>query len=215
MDLASPLTGRHNLENILNAVGAGVALDLPLITIAKGIQAVAKVPGRLESIPNDKHRFVYVDYAHTPDALENVLKALRPLVQGRLICVFGCGGDRDNTKRPLMGAVAGQWADLAVVTSDNPRSEDPQAIIDQIVPGTARHMPALPPRERLNNGFVGRGYAVEADRRKAITLAVNISKPEDTILIAGKGHETYQIIGERTINFDDRQEAHKALEKLE
>jgi UDP-N-acetylmuramyl-tripeptide synthetase len=211
---ASSLTGRHNLENILNAAGVGVAVKLPLETIARGIAALDRVPGRLESVPNEKNRFVYVDYAHTPDALENVLKALRPLTRGRLICVFGCGGDRDEKKRPMMGAIAAKLCDVAVITSDNPRSEDPAGIIDQILPGARKHMRVIPDIKQMQNGNAGRGFTVVVDRRKAIGRAIGFSKPQDTVLIAGKGHETYQIVGEKTIAFDDREEARKALSKL-
>ncbi|OEU61133.1 MAG: UDP-N-acetylmuramoyl-L-alanyl-D-glutamate--2,6-diaminopimelate ligase, partial [Desulfobacterales bacterium S5133MH16] len=137
-EFKSPLVGKHNLENILCAAGVGVVLNLTLDSIKRGIQAVCAVPGRLESIPNNINRFVYVDYAHTPDALENVLSALKFSATGRIICVFGCGGNRDKTKRPLMGQTAARLCDLTVITSDNPRTEPPMEIIEQIVQGAKK-----------------------------------------------------------------------------
>jgi murE/murF fusion protein len=210
----SPLVGRYNLENILSTVGVGVALNLSLKTIKAGIEAVNIVPGRLEPIPNDHNRFVYVDYAHTPDALKNVLSALRASAGGRLICVFGCGGNRDKTKRPQMGQIAGKLSDLTVVTSDNPRTEQPLEIINQILEGTDKTTTNAYIPSDLKTGFQKKGYVVEPDRRRAIQLAILVSRPGDTVLIAGKGDETYQIIGDRTIAFDDRKEAEQALSLL-
>ncbi len=210
----SPLVGKHNLENILCATGVGISLNLPLETIKAGLEKVISVPGRLERIPNAVQRFVYVDYAHTPDALENVLSALRQSATARIICVFGCGGNRDKGKRPKMGKIAGKLSDLAIITSDNPRTEPPMGIIKQILQGTksvASH-PYSP--AELITGFEKKGYVVEPDRKTAIQLAVTASRPNDIILIAGKGNETYQIIGENTVNFDDRKEAEFALAKL-
>jgi UDP-N-acetylmuramoyl-L-alanyl-D-glutamate--2,6-diaminopimelate ligase len=138
-----------------------------------------------------------VDYAHTPDSLENMLKAARPFVKGKVICVFGCGGDRDRTKRPKMGAIAAQLSDLAVVTSDNPRTEDPQKILEDVLEGIPAEVTPL----------------VEADRRSAIYKAIAQAKPGDAVLIAGKGHEDYQILGTEKIHFDDREEAEAALKK--
>ncbi len=216
-DFQSGLTGRHNLENILNAVGAGIALGLPLAAIQSGIENLNQVPGRLERVAHhDAGRFIYVDYAHTPDALENVLQALRSLTLGRLICVFGCGGGRDHPKRPLMGAIAARLADLAIVTSDNPRTEAPDAIIAQIVAGLQH--PSGPRQfsiTDLTDGFDGKGYAVVSDRREAINLSVRVSRAGDTILIAGKGHEPYQIIGRQKYPFDDRHVAQQALEAIQ
>lgn len=209
--LMSPLVGGYNLENILCATGVGIALGLAPRDIRSGIEAVATIPGRLEPVPNDLDRFVYVDYAHTPDALENVLACLSPLAGGRLICVFGCGGDRDKGKRPKMGEIAGRLSDLAVVTSDNPRSESPQTIIDQILPGVTRARSRAYSPEALAAGFDRKGYVVTADRREAIGVAIRASLPGDIVLIAGKGHETYQIIGTRTLDFDDRRVAGQAL----
>ena len=210
----SKLVGRHNLENILCAAGVGSALNLPTADIKSGIEAVSAIPGRLERIENNTGRFVYVDYAHTPDALKNVIDALRTVMADRIICVFGCGGDRDNAKRPLMGEIAAQRCDLSVVTSDNPRTEEPAAIIDQILKGVQQIKSRCYSPADLRNGFKDKGYVVEADRQRAIQLAIRVSEPGDTVLIAGKGHETYQILGTSTIAFDDREEARKALNKL-
>jgi MurE/MurF fusion protein len=186
------LLGHFNVDNLVMAVGIGEALGLPLDRIAAGIRAMPAVPGRVERVPNDRGLDILVDYAHTPDALINVLGAVRPLARRRLICVFGCGGDRDPGKRPLMGAAVAAAADLAVVTSDNPRTEDPRAIIDMI-------LPAVPDP-----------FFVDPDRRTAIRAAVAEAVPGDIVLIAGKGHEDYQILGKEKIHFDDREEAAEA-----
>jgi UDP-N-acetylmuramyl-tripeptide synthetase len=208
---AARLVGRHNLENILCAVGTAVALGIPGGRIRAGIEALDSVPGRLEPVPDPSGRFVYVDYAHTPAALENVLQCLQPLARGRIICVFGCGGDRDPGKRPQMGEIAARMSDLTIVTSDNPRSENPARIIDQVLEGIRRADVQAYSPEELVRGLGARGYAVEPDRRRAIRLAVAAARPGDTILIAGKGHETYQLLGARSIDFDDRAEARRAL----
>jgi UDP-N-acetylmuramoyl-L-alanyl-D-glutamate--2,6-diaminopimelate ligase len=210
-DFRSSLVGRHNCENILCAAGVAVALDIAPACIKDGIENAAVIPGRLEPIPNQGQRFVYVDYAHTPDALRNVLAALTAIAGRRVLCVFGCGGDRDRGKRPQMGKIAAQMCDLAVVTSDNPRSEPPLAIIDQILRGTREICRKEYSAAELCNGTPEKGYTVEPDRRKAIRLAIAASRPGDTVLIAGKGHETYQILGGRTIAFDDRTVAAQAL----
>ncbi|MCP4353435.1 MAG: UDP-N-acetylmuramoyl-L-alanyl-D-glutamate--2,6-diaminopimelate ligase [Desulfobacterales bacterium] len=230
-DFRSLLIGKHNLENILCAAGVGTALDLSPDVIKDGIEAATSTPGRLERVSDsagNKELFVYVDYAHTPDALENVLTSLCSLTSdSRVICVFGCGGDRDAGKRPQMGSIAGRLCDLAIVTSDNPRTEEPMEIISQILEGMkletgnwkletgnwkletqVLHEYEL---SDLENGFEKKGYVVEPDRRKAIQLSIKVSRPGDAILIAGKGHETYQIIGNKTIPFDDREEAEKAI----
>jgi UDP-N-acetylmuramoyl-L-alanyl-D-glutamate--2,6-diaminopimelate ligase/murE/murF fusion protein len=210
-DFKTPLVGVHNVENILNAVGVGSALKIAPPIIRNGIEALSAIPGRLESISNSTGRFVYVDYAHTPDALENAVSAIKEIAPARIICVFGCGGDRDQKKRPLMGAVVARLCDLAIVTSDNPRSEDPLAIIDQILPGIRQaNGVEYSPRD-LRAGFETKGSVVEPDRRRAIELGIHASRPEDAVLIAGKGHETYQILGDTTIDFDDREEARQAL----
>jgi len=214
-DFKTPLVGIHNLENILSAGGAAAALSIAPKTIKAGIEALAAIPGRLESIQNSSGRFVYVDYAHTPDALENAVSALKAIAPARIICVFGCGGDRDRKKRPMMGEIVARLCDLAVVTSDNPRSEDPAEIIAQILPGIERANGFRYSVEVPEKGFGKKGYIVEPDRRRAIELAIALSRPDDAVLIAGKGHETYQIIGNKTIDFDDREEARKALAILD
>ena len=207
----SRLVGPHNIENILCAVGVAEALELPAAAIEQGISQMPHVPGRLEPVEDATGRFVYVDYAHTPDALENVLQAIGAIATGRIICVFGCGGDRDRGKRPLMGEIAARLSDLAIVTSDNPRTEDPGDIIGQIEAGILPlkkiKCAPVPSPAGLDTGC----YMLEPDRRKAIRLAISMASPGDTVLIAGKGHETYQILGKRTISFDDRQEAREAL----
>jgi len=211
----TPLMGQYNIENILCAAGACLALGLPLNVIRSGIESVEFVPGRLQPIPNDLDRLVYVDFAHTPDALENVLQTLRALTTDRIICVFGCGGNRDREKRPLMGQIAARLADICIITSDNPRFEDPMVIIEDILAGAQKQ--GLPPYN-LSDAIEtpsARGYVVEPDRSQAIELAVRISRRWDMILIAGKGHETYQIVGNQTAPFDDRLIAGNALGRLE
>jgi UDP-N-acetylmuramoyl-L-alanyl-D-glutamate--2,6-diaminopimelate ligase len=200
-ELTSPLVGDYNLANIAIAVGMAVAAELPQEAIVAGIAGVAGVPGRLERVPNARDVLCVVDYAHTPDALERAIAALRPLARGRLIVVFGCGGDRDPTKRPLMGEIAVRGADLAVVTSDNPRTEDPAAIVDMIVAG-------------MDRAGASREYHREVDRRAAIRWAAAEARSGDVLLIAGKGHEDYQIIGKTKTHFDDREEARAAFEAL-
>jgi len=213
-DFTSSLVGKHNVYNILSATGVAIALGLPLDTIQKGIMDLRGVPGRLECVTNDLGLSVFVDYAHTPDALENVLSVLRGLTSGRMITIFGCGGDRDRDKRPMMGATAGRLSDLVVLTSDNPRTEAPEAILAGIVEGTAAVQSHQYELHELAKGFETPGYVVEPDRRKAIALGLGAARSGDTVIIAGKGHETYQIIGETTIPFDDRVEAKKALRRL-
>jgi UDP-N-acetylmuramoyl-L-alanyl-D-glutamate--2,6-diaminopimelate ligase len=194
--VALRLLGRFNVLNALCAAGCGLALGLELDHIAEALAEAPPVPGRFETIDEGQDFGVVVDYAHTPDGLRNILASARDITGGRLICVFGCGGDRDRTKRPAMGAIAEELADLVVVTSDNPRSEEPAAIIDEILAG----MPARP-------GAVH----VEPDRRRAIDLAVSLCRPNDMLVIAGKGHEPYQILATETVHFDDREEARRAL----
>jgi UDP-N-acetylmuramoyl-L-alanyl-D-glutamate--2,6-diaminopimelate ligase/murE/murF fusion protein len=213
-DFKTPLVGVHNVENILNAAGVGSALNIAPPTIRDGIEALSAIPGRLESITNNTGRFVYVDYAHTPDALENAVSAIKEIAPARIICVFGCGGDRDPKKRPLMGEVVARLCDLSIVTSDNPRSENPLAIIEQILPGVKQAKGVEYSPRDLRAGYEAKGSVVEPDRRRAIELGINASRPDDAVLIAGKGHETYQIIGNTTIDFDDREEARKVLNKL-
>jgi UDP-N-acetylmuramoyl-L-alanyl-D-glutamate--2,6-diaminopimelate ligase len=183
----------------LAAGGLCLAAGLDLETIAAGLSAVQTIPGRLEKIDSNGDFAVLVDYAHTDDALKNVLSTLKPLCKGRLTVVFGCGGDRDRTKRPRMAKVAERLADSIVVTSDNPRTEDPNAIIDEILTGFEDRKAAK--------------ITVEADRRTAIELAIKTAKRDDIVLIAGKGHETYQIIGDTKFDFNDNLVALEALGK--
>jgi UDP-N-acetylmuramoyl-L-alanyl-D-glutamate--2,6-diaminopimelate ligase len=222
LDFSSPLIGAANLENILAAVGAGLALGLPVAAIRRGIERVQSVPGRLEKVRNDLGIAILVDYAHTPDALEKVLGAVRPLAQRRVLTVFGCGGDRDRGKRPLMGEIAARLSDLVFLTSDNPRSEDPALILGEIEAGVRQvglqkfRASAYGLKEEEREAFdpapeSGRGYCVEADRREAIRLALRQARPGDVVLIAGKGHEDYQILGARKIAFDDRRVAREEL----
>ncbi|MBI3062484.1 MAG: UDP-N-acetylmuramoyl-L-alanyl-D-glutamate--2,6-diaminopimelate ligase [Deltaproteobacteria bacterium] len=225
IDFSSGLIGMVNLENILGAVGVGFALGLPKNAIADGIARLGSVPGRLERIRNDLGISVLVDYAHTPDALERVISAVRPLTGGKLICVFGCGGDRDRGKRALMGEIAGRLGDLAVLTSDNPRSEDPLSILAEIEAGVKKtglrkfqisnfKSQLENPKSKIQNLKLERGYFVEPDRRAAIRLALRLARAGDLVLLAGKGHEDYQILGARRIHFDDREVAREELAML-
>jgi UDP-N-acetylmuramoyl-L-alanyl-D-glutamate--2,6-diaminopimelate ligase len=193
----SPLVGQFNLANLLAAVAAAVHLGLELEALIQALPQFPGVPGRMERVKISEQQgiSVIVDYAHTPDSLENLLKAARPFVQGKLICVFGCGGDRDRTKRPLMGKIAAELADEVVVTSDNPRTEDPQCILDDILAGIPASVKPL----------------VLSDRATAIQAAIQAAQPGDGVLIAGKGHEDYQILGTEKIHFDDREQAREAL----
>lgn len=192
-----PLVGQYNLANLLAAVGASLQLGVKLSTIEENLPQFSGVPGRVERVfLGEKQQIsVIVDYAHTPDSLENLLKASRPFIPGRMICVFGCGGDRDRTKRPKMGKIAADLADQIVVTSDNPRTEDPQKILEDILAGIPEPIKPI----------------VEADRAKAIRQAILNAQPGDGVLIAGKGHEDYQILGTEKIHFDDREQAREAL----
>ena len=211
LSLRSPLVGRPNAYNILAAVATAMALDLPFNAIEEGIANVSLVPGRfqLASDPADDVRVV-VDYAHTDDALKNLLETARPLATGRIVTVFGCGGDRDRTKRPLMGAVAARLSDLVVLTSDNPRSEDAEQIIEEIKRGI------VTPADRGPKGQTGptsTAYLAIVDRKAAIERAIQEARPGDLVLVAGKGHEKYQEIGDRVLPFDDVAVAKSALAK--
>jgi len=196
--LHTRLIGTHNVYNILGAAACTWAMGYDLDHIKAGIENLACVPGRLEPVDAGQDYAVLVDYAHTDDALRNVLNCLRPLVRGRLVVVFGCGGDRDRGKRPKMGRVASELADKVFLTSDNPRSESPTAILSDVVEGIKK----------------GVDYTIEPDRRSAIKLALQSAQKDDVVLIAGKGHETYQIFKDRTIGFDDRQTAREILGEL-
>jgi len=211
LSLTSDLLGRFNLYNILAAVGAGLALDLPDAAIRQGIEGHRKVPGRVERVANDKGITVLVDYAHTSDALENVLSTITELKSARIVTIFGCGGDRDKGKRPVMGEIAARYSDLAVLTSDNPRTEDPRAILDDVRAGIAPLALREYTLEELAQGFQEKGFAVIESRREAVRAAILAARPGDIVLLAGKGHENYQIVGSRKLHFDDREEAAAAL----
>jgi UDP-N-acetylmuramoyl-L-alanyl-D-glutamate--2,6-diaminopimelate ligase len=196
----SPLLGRHNVSNSLAAAGLCLAAGFDLETIAAGLSAPETVPGRLEKVDWRGDFSVIIDYAHTDDALKNVLSTLKPLCKGKLRVVFGCGGDRDRTKRPRMAKVVEELADFVIVTSDNPRTEKPEAIIEEIIAGFKN-----PNSPRIT---------VEQDRKKAIELAIKSAGKDDIVLIAGKGHETYQIIGKQKFDFSDKKVAQQHMEKL-
>jgi len=210
IDLASPLLGQFNVENLLCAAGAAVALGLRPQTITYGIAATAGVPGRLERVENDRGAVILVDYAHTGDALRRVVEALLALSPKRLLTVFGCGGDRDRSKRPIMAEAAASGSDIAIATSDNPRTEDPERILNDVRVGLARVHQREWSRAEAVAGQ-GKGYVVIPDRRQAIVFAVSLLQPGDLLLVAGKGHEDYQILGTGRIHFDDREELRKAL----
>lgn len=212
--LRSRLTGRYNLSNILAAAAAGIALGLPVAAITQGLEGHKVVPGRLERVDNQAGVTCLVDYAHTGDALENVLETLKEVATGRIITVFGCGGDRDNGKRPIMGRIAAEYSDLAIVTSDNPRTEEPTIIMDQIKQGITplAHHEYLP--GELDSGLTGKGFIMVENRREAIRLGVRLAHSGDILLLAGKGHEDYQIIGTSKNHFDDREEAAAAFREL-
>jgi UDP-N-acetylmuramoyl-L-alanyl-D-glutamate--2,6-diaminopimelate ligase len=212
LSLRSPLTGKYNLYNLLAAAAAALALDIPPGAIARGAAALAQVPGRLEKVSAAGQPAVFVDYAHTEDALRKVLENLAAFRTGRIITLFGCGGDRDRGKRPLMGRAATELSDLTIVTSDNPRTEEPQEIIGQIEAGIA--VPKFSDVAAWNRQR-DRGYVVIPDRREAIVAALALAESRDIVLIAGKGHEDYQIIGTRKFPFDDRLIAREALQRLQ
>jgi len=191
-----PLAGAYNIENALVAAGCGLALGIPLETVVGGLENAPQVPGRMERVECGQTFSVIVDYAHTPDSLEKAIRAISGVTTGKVIAVFGCGGDRDPDKRPVMGEAAGRAADISIITSDNPRSEDPVGIILQIEDGIRP---------------TGGTYEVEVDRRRAIARAIQLAAPGDAVLIAGKGHEDYQIFPDRTIHFDDREVAREVL----
>ncbi len=218
IELRSDLLGRFNLANILAAVATGIALELPLATIVQGIEAHRRVPGRLERVENKSGVTLLVDYAHTGDALENVLRTIQELATGRIITVFGCGGDRDRGKRPIMGEIAGSFSDLTIITSDNPRTEDPAAIIAEIRGGIAalgiKEYAALE-LDKAEDNEAEKGFVIVENRRDAIRLAISLAQPGDIVLLAGKGHEDYQIIGTTRYHFDDREEAAAAFRTRE
>jgi len=209
LTLELPLVGDFNLENLIVACGVAEAIGIAPDAIAAGVANCPQVPGRMEVVRVDKPGapVVVVDYAHTPDAVDKLLAAVRPLCNGRMITVFGCGGDRDRAKRPLMAEAVARHTDVAIATSDNPRTEDPSAILRDVVEG-------LGALREVELGALGTGqgeYAVALDRRAAIVAAVLAAHPDDTVVIAGKGHEDYQIVGREKRPFDDREEARRAL----
>lgn len=191
------LLGRYNLSNLLGAIGAVKTLGLSDEEIISKIPLIHGAPGRFEPVKIDRDFTVIVDYAHTGDALENILKSINEFKTNRVITVFGCGGDRDKTKRPIMGGVAEKYSDIVIVTSDNPRTEDPEEIIKDIVVGLTKE-----------------NHIIEVHREKAIEKAISLAEKNDIILIAGKGHENYQVIGREKIHFDDKEEVIKAIKKL-
>ncbi len=196
--ISSPLLGKPNLYNILASMAVALTLNLPISAIQKGIASLTGVPGRFEKIENSFGFHVFVDYAHTDDALKNLLETVREFNPKRIILIFGAGGDRDKTKRPRMGEAAGTLSDWAIITSDNPRSEDPLAIISDIEKGIKK------------TGT--QNYEIIPDRRAAIEHALSIGEKGDYILVAGKGHEDYQILGDKTIHFDDAEVIREILE---
>lgn len=199
-DLALNLTGDFNIYNSLGALTAGLAEGFEPSMIKQGLESISVVPGRFQRVPESKNFGVIVDYAHTPDGLENILKTARNLTSRRLLLVFGCGGDRDRTKRPIMGEIAARMADFTIITSDNPRSEDPLKIINDIEVG-------------FQKSQLDTAYQVEADRAKAIRKIIAMADEDDLVMIAGKGHETYQDFGDHQIHFDDREVAREALKE--
>ncbi|SFD59169.1 UDP-N-acetylmuramoylalanyl-D-glutamate--2,6-diaminopimelate ligase [Paenibacillus catalpae] len=201
-EIALQMVGKFNVYNALAAITAALVEGVTLEQIKASLEAIPGVPGRVESVQAGQDFAVVVDYAHTPDGLENVLRAVKELAPPRIICVFGCGGDRDRTKRPIMGSIAARYADYVLVTSDNPRTEDPDLILKDIEAGLVK------------DGVSSNKYELMVDRRAAIEKAVEMASPGDVVLIAGKGHETYQIIGSVTHPFDDRLVAKEAIRGL-
>ncbi|MCS6883795.1 MAG: UDP-N-acetylmuramoyl-L-alanyl-D-glutamate--2,6-diaminopimelate ligase [Acidobacteriota bacterium] len=196
VEIRSKLVGRPNVYNILAAIAATRSIGIDMGKIVKGVESLERVPGRFDRVPFDGDFAVFVDYAHTDDALSNVLATAREVAKGRVICLFGCGGDRDPLKRPKMGKAAALGSDLVILTSDNPRSEDPEKIMDQAEEGLRQ---------------VGRPYKRVADRREAIGLAISLARAGDVVVLAGKGHEDYQLIGDKKLHFDDREVAAEYL----
>lgn len=202
LEIESQLFGEHNLSNILGAVSAALSLGSSAGSVERAVSSFSAVPGRLERVENPLGFRILVDYAHTPDALRNVLLAVRPLTKGNLILVFGCGGDRDRTKRPKMGIIGRELSDVLIVTSDNPRTESPKEIIDEIERGV------------FESSSDGRPYFRISDRKEAIKKAIGMAGENDTVLIAGKGHEDYQIIGTKKFPFDDRTVARGIVKEM-
>jgi UDP-N-acetylmuramoyl-L-alanyl-D-glutamate--2,6-diaminopimelate ligase len=203
LQLRTGLLGKPNLYNIGAAIGVATGLGVPAEAIRQGVEQLKNVPGRFELVQAGQPFRIVVDYAHTDDALERLLESAREITPGRVLVVFGCGGDRDRTKRPLMGEVAARGSNFVVATSDNPRSEDPLEILREVEPGLT-----------LAGGIEGKTYRLIADRREAIRVVLEMARPGDTVLLAGKGHETYQIIGDENLPFDDRVVAQELLDEL-
>ncbi len=211
--IESPLVGRYNVYNMLTAIGVGTALGLGTEAIARGIKNMKAVPGRMEKVDEGQSYGVVVDYAHTEDALVRLLEAVREIAAARIITVFGCGGDRDRTKRPKMGAAAVTGSDVVIVTSDNPRTEDPGAIIREIELGMKDGM-KVPSSDMASGAAPGKKpYCVIADREAAVASAIGMAKPGDVVVLAGKGHEDYQIIGNAKVHYDDREIARREIRK--
>lgn len=200
-EVRTNLVGRFNVYNVLTAISVCLGEGLSMETILNALKDFHAVPGRVELVDAGQPFTVIVDYAHTPDGLENVLKTVEEIKKNRIIAVFGCGGDRDRMKRPIMGRIGAAYADIVIVTSDNPRTEDPDSIVKEVARGVEEVAAQKP-------GF---HYEIEVNRREAIRRAVDIAEPGDIVVIAGKGHENYQILKDRTIHFDDREEVRKAL----
>ncbi|KPU44041.1 UDP-N-acetylmuramoyl-L-alanyl-D-glutamate--LD-lysine ligase [Oxobacter pfennigii] len=198
-EIMLPMPGRFNVYNALAAAASCISEGISLEDIKKGLEEIKGVPGRSEVIDSGRGFTVIIDYAHTPDGLENILNTVREYVQGRVITIFGCGGDRDKTKRTIMGEVAAKLSEIAIVTSDNPRSEDPEAIIKDILPGVIK---------------INKEYFVIPDRKEAIKRAINLGKEGDVIVVAGKGHETYQVLKDKTIDFDEKQIINEILNQM-
>lgn len=189
-EVETPLIGYHNAMNILTAICCAYLYGINYEVIQTSVKNIQTIPGRLDKVQTSSQKHIFVDYAHTPDALENVLKALKAVATNKIITVVGCGGDRDRTKRPLMGEIAAKGSDIVIVTSDNPRTEDPEQILDDIMPGVER---------------VTKDYIRITDRKTAIEKSIDLAEKEDIVLIAGKGHEDYQILGKTKIHFSDKE----------
>jgi UDP-N-acetylmuramoyl-L-alanyl-D-glutamate--2,6-diaminopimelate ligase len=214
ISVESPLVGSHNIYNILSAIGIGTALGFAGDVIARGISAMQAVPGRMEKVDEGQSFGVVVDYAHTEDALVRLLEAVREITAGKVITVFGCGGDRDRTKRPKMGTAAVNGSDIVIVTSDNPRTEEPLSIIGEIEKGMEAAGVRMPVRDLMSADAPGKTpYCVIPGRHEAVAAAINMAGIGDVVVLAGKGHEDYQIIGDRKIHFDDREVARQEIRR--
>jgi len=214
ISVESSLVGRHNIYNILSAIGIGWALGFAADDIARGISTMKAVPGRMEKVDEGQPFCVVADYAHTEDALVRLLEAVREISAGKVITVFGCGGDRDRTKRPKMGAAAVNGSDIVIVTSDNPRTEDPLSIIGEIEKGMEERGVRVPVYDLASATVPGKTpYCVIPDRHEAVAAAIKLAEKGDIVVLAGKGHEDYQIIGDRKLHFDDREIAREEIRK--